>query len=152
MKANFQRQNSTSNASEGNIFELLVKGYFNKTYNLGLTKNIKVDIGISTKVIKKSKTFDLGRQNEIIIECKSHSWTETSNIPSAKLTTRNEAMYFFHLVPKGLRKIFVVEKFYSDKRQETLAGYYLRTYHHLIPDDVELWEFDRKNERAARLK
>jgi hypothetical protein len=30
---------------------------------------------------------------------------------------------------------------YSEKRKETLAQYYLRTYKHLVPKDVEFWEY-----------
>jgi len=151
MRNNFQRNNSLSNTSAGNIFEEIVQNYFKNTFNLELKKYIKVEIGISTRNAKKSKKFDLGIENKIIIECKSNSWTEGENIPSAKLTTWNEAMYFFHLTPYGLRKLFVVELFYSEKHQQSLAQYYISTYGHLIPDDVEFWEFDKTKKIANRL-
>jgi hypothetical protein len=34
---------------------------------------------------------------------------------------------------------------------ETLAEYYIRTYSHLIPNDVELWEYDESTMAAVRL-
>lgn len=40
---------------------------------------------------------------------------------------------------------------YSEKRKETLAEYYIRTYQHLIPKGVELWEFDEDNHTAVQL-
>ena len=51
-------------------------------------------------------------------------------------------MYFFHIAPPEYRKIMFVLRDYSDKRRETLAQYYIRNFSHLIPDDVEIWEFD----------
>ena len=61
-------------------------------------------------------------------------------------------MYLFYAAPTGYRKIFFVLKDYSLKRQETLAEYYIRTTSHLIPNDVEIWEFDEKVKMAKRLK
>lgn len=99
-------------------------------------------IGIRAKKIHK---FDLGGEKNgqaIIIECKSHRWTKGNNIPSAKLTVWNEAMYYFALSPDTYRKIFCVCKDYSAKRKMTLAEYYINTYYHLIPKDVEIYEYD----------
>ena len=61
-------------------------------------------------------------------------------------------MYFFHIAPSGYRKIMYVLKDFSQKRNETLAGYYLRTNTHLIPDGVEFWEFDEAADTAERLR
>jgi len=46
--------------------------------------------------------------------------------------------------------MFVLYDF-NKKRKETLAQYYLRTYKHLIPSDVEFWEFNESNLRAEKL-
>lgn len=40
---------------------------------------------------------------------------------------------------------------HSKKRSETLAEYYIRTYSHLIPEDVELWEYDELTMSAVQL-
>ena len=68
------------------------------------------------------------------------------------MTTWDQAMYFFYVAPTGYRKIFFVLKDYSLKRQETLAEYYVRTKFHLIPKDVEIWEFDEKKSRAEKIR
>ncbi len=83
----------------------------------------------------------------IYVECKSHKWTSGNNIPSAKLTVWNEAMYYFLVAPKNYKKIFFMIKDYNQKRKMTLAEYYLKTYRHLIPVDVEFWEYDEVQEK-----
>lgn len=151
MQNNFQRLNSLSNASEGKKFEILVQTFFNEHYSLDLKAKIKVPIGTLCKSLRKLKEFDLGKFDEIVIECKSHNWTVTQNAPSAKMSTWNEAMYLFQLVPSCYRKMFVVEKFYSSNKNTTLAKYYIKTHGHLIPNDVEIWEFDRSINSAIKL-
>lgn len=62
---------------------------------------------------------NLKDNNKIVIECKSHTWTSGDNVPSAKLTVWNEAMYYFSLTPSEFRKVLVVKRDYSVKRNET---------------------------------
>ena len=99
-----------------------------------------MDVGLSSK---KKHCFDLGAATpKIIVECKSHKWTAGANVPSAKMTVWNEAMYYFHLAPKNFRKILFV---LHDKRRrdgESLLSYYKRTYYHMIPQGVEFFEWD----------
>jgi hypothetical protein len=73
------------------------------------------------------------------------------NAPSAKLTVWNEAMYYFHASPPEYRKILFVLKHFSDKRKETLGQYYIRTYSHLIPQGVEVWEYDERTKIGKRI-
>lgn len=145
----FQRKGANSNAHVGREFERATKNFF-LTQGLHLEKDILVNIGINGK---KAHKFDLGSLNDkILVECKSHRWTEGGNVPSAKITTWDQAMYLFYSAPTDYRKIFFVLKDYSLKRQETLANYYIRTKYHLIPKDVEIWEFDENSRMAERLK
>jgi hypothetical protein len=51
-------------------------------------------------------------------------------------------MYYFHCSPPGFRKIFFVLRDERKSNGESLCGYYLRNYGHLVPDDVEIWEYD----------
>lgn len=152
MTPNFQRNNSTSNAAEGAKFELIVQHYFNTEHGLDLIRNFKVEIGISSTHSKKKKAFDLGKENEIVVECKSNTWRDGGNTPQAKLTTWNEAMYLFLITPNSYRKLFVVERFHSSRYDTTLGAHYIYTYGHLIPDGVEIWELDRESATAVRLK
>ena len=147
---NFQREGASSNTQVGIDFEENIKLYFERK-GISLRKDVSLDIGINQH--KKSHKFDLGNLTEkILIECKSHTWTKSDYVPSAKITTWDQGMYYFLATPTGYRKIFMVLKDYSEKRDETLCEYYLRTKRHLIPNDVELWEFDEPNMKAIRRK
>lgn len=150
MNKPFQRIGSKSNAHAGRAFEIATQTFF-ASKGLELQRDLKVPVGVNG--INKEHAFDLGcEQTKILVECKSHTWTKPKdNVPSAKLTVWNEAMYYFLLAPKGYRKILVVLKDYSAKRNETLAEYYLRTYSHMIPGDVELWEYDEVDKIAIQL-
>jgi len=68
------------------------------------------------------------------------------------MTAWNQAMFFFHATPKGFRKILFVLRDFSERRNETLGEYYIRTNPHLIPEDVEVWEYDEIQETAKRIK
>lgn len=149
MDKTFQRKGSISNTQVGNDFEITIQNFFAQQ-GIKLKPRIAVRIGINGF---KSHNFDLGSESErILVECKAHKWTEGDNIPSAKLTVWNEAMFFFYATPSKYRKILFVIKDFSQKRNETLAGYYIRTNSHLTPKDVEIWEFDESKNTAARLK
>jgi hypothetical protein len=71
-------------------------------------------------------------------------------MPSAKMTVWNEAMYYFHLAPNIYRKILFVLK--HSRRDISLASYYLKTYGHLIPTGVEVWEYDTALSTGERLR
>lgn len=145
----FQRMGSKSNAHAGRDFENTAQKFF-ESKSLFLDSNIKLPVGIET--VTKDHAFDLGSLDQkIIVECKSHKWTSGGNVPSAKLTVWNEAMYYFVAAPKDFRKIMFILHDYSKKRGETLAQYYLRTYAHLVPSDVEFWEYDEEHQTGRRL-
>jgi hypothetical protein len=138
---NFQRIGSLSNAQVGRDFELVARDYFQKAEGLQLQKCFPVQIGIGMD--KKCRRFDLGYENPaILVECKSHRWTETGNMPSAKVTVWNESMFYFHLAPGHYRKILFVLRDVHVRKPESLAEYYVRTYSHLIPVGVSIMEFD----------
>jgi len=150
MNKPFQRLGSKSNAHAGRLFELASQEFFERE-GLTLHLNVKIPVGIGSKM--KDHSFDLGNLTQkIIVECKSHKWTTGGNVPSAKLTVWNEAMYYFLAAPKGFRKIMFVLRDFSAKRNKTLAEYYLQTYSHLIPNDVELWEYDETKRSAVKLE
>lgn len=137
---NFQRAGSVSNAHVGSDFEETARQIF-ISQGLKFTRNFSLSIGIGKE--KKERRFDLGSASpQVIVECKSHRWTSGCNVPSAKMTVWNEAMYYFHMSPKNYRKILFVLRHFNPKKEETLAEYYIRTYKHLIPKDVEIWEYD----------
>lgn len=145
-----QRKGASSNTQVGKDFEAKVKAFLESTLGFALTGNFSLQIGITGQ--KKGHNFDLGNELEkVIVECKAHKWTEGNNVPSAKIKAWNEAMLFFHAAPEGYRKMLFVTKDYSEKHGETLAQYYIRTNPHLIPTDVEIWEYDESQATAARI-
>lgn len=147
---NFQRRNSISNAHVGKDFESLVFNILSKEYP-DLQKNIGIEIGCNEKD-KKLHKFDLGSiQQKVIVECKSHTWTASGKIPSAKMTTWDQALYYFRLAPVDLLKIFVVKKDLHPIRHESLCNYFLRTHSHLIPSNVEFRELDESREELNKI-
>ena len=146
---NFQRNGATSNAHVGRDFESKAMAFFAQQ-GLQLRGNFSLPIGVDGRV--KAHSFDLGdAEKRVIVECKSHTWTETWNVPSAKMTTWNQAMYFFHAAPRAYRKILFVLRHHNPERQQTLAEYYIKTNRHLIPDGVEVWEFDEASDTAQQI-
>lgn len=145
--SNFQRVGSISNSHVGREFEDAVHEYFHNE-GLPLEFDFKVDCGISSQ--KKPHAFDLGSHDPaLLVECKSQTWTSGGNVPSAKMKNWSEAMYYFHMAPPGFRKMFVALQCYRARGGESLLGYFGRTQFHLIPDDVELWEFDMNTHTAS---
>lgn len=145
---NFQRMGSISNAHAGSDFEEVARAYFAKQ-GIVLTKNFPVLVGVEAE--KKRRRFDLGGEDPpALVECKSHTWTQGGNIPAAKLTVWNEAMYYFHVAPARYRKIFFVLKHL--RREISLATYYLANYRHLVPDGVEIWEYSELEQKAEQIK
>lgn len=150
MNERHQREGASSNTQAGKDFELAAQMFFKTKENLPLMRGISMWLGVGEQ--KKKHDFDLGcKKQKIIVECKSHTWVP-SGVPSAKMTKWNEAMYYFAIAPKGHRKIMFVLRDYNRKKKETLAEYYLRTYFHLVPADVEFWEYDEKTACATRIR
>ena len=146
---NFQRNGSISNAHVGKDFVDLVKVFFSSK-GIALDNDIAISIGVGER--RKEHVYDLGNlDNKIIVECKSHKWTESDKVPSAKMTVWTQEMYYFHLAPKEYRKIFFILKDYGSSKKETLGQYYLRINPHLIPHDVEFWEYDEKAQTAEKI-
>ena len=146
----FQRKGSQSNAHVGRDFEIAVREFFAKE-GMELSPSVSVLIGVADK--KKKHSFDLGSEKDkILVECKAHRWTEGDKVPSAKLTVWNEAMLYFHVSPSEYRRVLVVLRDYSQSRGETLGAYYVRTYPHLIPKNVEIWEYDEHERTGVRVK
>ena len=141
MAENFQRLGSESNAQVGRSFEEAAIRALAES-GLYVTKNYPVDVGVGRR--KKRRNFDLGSDDPpILVECKSHRWTAPAgNVPSAKMTVWNEAMFYFSCAPTRYRQILFVLRDLRPTTDEALSEYYVRTYSHLIPRDVEIWELN----------
>ncbi len=121
---NHQREGAISNVHVGREFKELVLDYFQKN-SFDIQLHITIPIGIEGKR-KKPKQFDMGDyDSKIIIECKAMTWTVSYGVPSSKLTKWNYEMFNFFLAPKEYRKMFVVQKSFNKKKNQTLAEYYI---------------------------
>ncbi len=143
---NHQRTGISSNSKAGEDFEKIAKAYLEKILKTPLEKDIALELG---HLYKNRHRFDFGIKGKrnYIIECKSHRWTQGDNSPSAKLTNWNEAMYCFHLASSKYKKIFFIEKSYNRNADSTLGKHYIHRYKHLIPNGVEIWEFDLETKK-----
>ena len=88
----------------------------------------------------KGHKFDLvSRDKSIVVECKCYTWTDSGNVPSAKLMGLDEAVFYFSFLPAETKKILCMKKAVFPGRAETLAEYYVRIHGHLLKD-VSVWE------------
>jgi len=90
----------------------------------------------------KAHDFDLvSDDGSIIVECKNYSWTETGNVPSAKMAFINEAVLYFSHAPIEAKKIIVLREDHHPKRKESLAEYYVKKNYHLL-NGISVMELD----------
>lgn len=146
-----QRVGAISNTHVGREFEDAVQVYFGKQ-GIDLSKGFSVPIGHETRTPKNHK-FDLGSADPpVLIECKAITWTKSGKRPSAKIRGMNEAMLLFHLAPATYRKLLVVQRHMHPRRTEdSLAAHYIRTQLHLVPNGIEVWQFDLSAGEGERL-
>ena len=145
---NHQREGAASNAAVGEEFERRVQTLLLPRFPR-LTRSFALPVG---HLRQKQHRFDLGcREDRVIVECKSHTWTAGGNTPSAKMTTWDKEMLYFYLAPRSYRKLFVVKRDVHPRRGLSLAEHYVRTHEHLIPDEVEFWELDEAADALARV-
>jgi len=137
MDKQHQRKGEKSNSQIGKEFETKILESFCKK-GIKLEKPYPVEIGLGSK---KYHEFDLGNK-DTIVECKAMTWTKAENVPAAKMSNWNEAMYYFFLAPKKYKKYFFAKRHYSKKHGKTLLKYYIDTFAHLIPSDVVLYDYD----------
>ena len=138
---NHQRVDSISNAHEGRKFEADALEYFRREKGINLTPSFSIPLGVSGT--PKPHCFDMGsNEHALLVECKSHNWTVTGNMPSAKMTVWNEAMYYFHLAPNHYEKILFVLEARNERQGRTLAQYYVDIHGHLIPPCVSILEYN----------
>ena len=129
---------SNSNKKKGDDFRDLAMPILKKELHTILNPEVEISIGDP----QIEHAFDLANENKsIVIECKNYSWTKAGNVPSAKVSTINEAVLYFSFLDANVRKILCLKKSVHPKRQETLAEYYVRTYGHLLRD-ITVYEID----------
>ena len=129
---------NSDNPKNGADFQRQVLEWFRKNYDSDFELEKKIPIGNPAKDHK----FDIvDTSGTIAIECKRYTWTETGNVPSAKMGFTNEAAFYLSLLPETYEKYIVMLKSHHPKRTESLAEYYYRTNRHLL-GKTKVAEFD----------
>ena len=108
--------------------------------------SFEMEVGLPIGSPEKDHFFDIvNKEAKIVIECKRYTWTETGNVPSAKIRSLNEAAFFLTSMEPSLKdsytKYIVMFKANHPKKKESLAEYYFKTYHNLL-GDIILAEYD----------
>jgi len=103
---------------------------FNKTF-----KKKRILVGPN-----KYHEFDLvSEDTTIVIECKSYKWTKGSNLPSAKISTAIEALFYLSRI-MARKKILVFQEDY-DEKGNSLVDIFIRGYDGIM-DDVEIYRYE----------
>ena len=133
---------NSENRRVGRGFQELAQRILSKRCNTEFDVEAAIPIGEPAK----DHRFDLAsKDRSIVVECKCYTWTDSGNIPSAKLMGLDEAVFYFGFLPAGTKKILCMKKTVFPKRSETLAEYYVRIHGHLLKD-VSVYEISDEGE------
>ncbi len=135
---------NSDNPRWGAEFQRQVRRWFETHYDLRFEEEVKIPIG--SRLVDhhdyKEHKFDIASEDRsIIIECKRYTWTESGNVPSAKMGFANEAAFYLSLVNRAREKYLVMLRSFDEKHDQYLAEYYYHTYKHLL-GDVIVAEYD----------
>ncbi len=129
---------NSENPRRGKAFQEAVKEWFETSKQHQYELERPIPIGNPSKPHK----FDIVEANgKVVIECKCYTWTESGNVPSAKMGFTNEAAFYLSFLPDTIEKIIVMSRSTHPRRNETLAEYYYRTNHHLLKN-ITVMEYD----------
>ncbi len=131
---------NNENPGVGKAFQVAVTQWMNGNLHATFEMEKKLPIGSPAKL----HGFDIADEdNRVVAECKCYTWTETGNIPSAKIRSLNEAAFYLSFLPMATEKMIVMLYSVHERRNESLAEYYFRTNRHLL-GSIKVFEFDPK--------
>ena len=120
---------NSENPHVGRKFQEFVQTILKEKYNTYFEQEAAIPIGRPPKEHK----FDLANADRsIVAECKCYTWTDSGNVPSAKLMGLDEAVFYFGFLPSGTKKLLCMKKAVFRGKQETLAEYYVRAHGHFL--------------------
>lgn len=123
------RPSGPAHRSDGESFQILAGKALGRRFETSFSLNRPIPIGDPPK----HHRFDLvSVDGRYVAECKAYSWTESGNVPSAKIATANEAVFYLSLLPDNVTKLLVLRRSESPGRKETVARYYARLQRHLL--------------------
>lgn len=122
---------NSENPHVGRIFQEKVRLLLQKKFRTTFDQEVSIAIGSPPKPHK----FDLANiDRSIVAECKCYTWTDSGNVPSAKLMGLDEAVFYFGFLPSETTKILCMKCATYKGKAETLAQYYVRVHGHLLRD------------------
>lgn len=134
---------NSDNPKVGKQFQMEVKRWLEEDKLLSFVLEKRIAIGNPAKL----HGFDIVDTDcRIVVECKCYTWTETGNVPSAKMGFVNEAAFYLSLLPDTVDKAIVMLRATHQRRKETLAEYYFRTNRHLL-GKTKIMEFDMNTKK-----
>ena len=126
---------NSENPRVGREFQEKVQLSLEDYFDTGFVQEMVIPIGKPPKDHK----FDIASKDKsIVVECKNYTWTDSGNVPSAKLMGLDEAVFYFSFL-KNKTKILCMKKATHKSKEETLAEYYVRVHGHLL-SDVSIYE------------
>lgn len=127
------------NTAKGRAFQNVACSALSKHFGKQFTIERAIAIGNPAKEHK----FDIASTDgTIIVETKSYSWTDGTNVPAAKMVSINEAVFYLQFLGKNVIQRLVVLALERNPRSNvTIAEYYHRANRHLL-NGVEIWEYD----------
>lgn len=131
---------NSDNPRIGRDFQKMSAEILSKLFKVGFALEIPTPIGLP---VKNHKFDCVSEDKRIVAECKCYTWTDTGNVPSAKMAALNEAVFYLHFLPESTKKIVVLKKSVFETRRETLAEYYNRINNHLL-GDIGIYEIDEE--------
>lgn len=122
-------KSNADNPRRGREFQSLVAEVLGRHWGVPFELEVAFPIGRPAKPHR----FDLASTDRKYVgETKSYTWTETGNMPSAKMAFINEAVFYLsHLPAEHVRFVAMLRDVHPTKG-EPLADYYYRTYRHLL--------------------
>ncbi len=88
------------NTGKGRSFQELSSRMISRHFDTTFGLDVSIPIGNPPK----EHRFDLvSKDVRYVGECKNYSWTETGNMPSAKMGFVNEAVFYLTFLPPGTR-------------------------------------------------
>lgn len=138
---------NSMNTAKGRDFQKRAAEILTRHFKVRFHTEFPILIGDPPKYHK----FDLVSDDQRYIgECKNYSWTETGNVPSAKMGFINEAVFYLQHIPRDKERFIVLRRDVNVKRKESLAEFYYLTNKHLL-NGVYIIEIDVLNETVKIL-
>jgi hypothetical protein len=133
-----------NNIKKGRDFQKNAASLLGKYFKVQFSLEHPIHIGSPPK----EHMFDLvSEDGKYIGESKNYSWTKHGNIPSAKMSVLNEAVFYLHYVPKIKKRFVVMRKCMNVKHFKSLAEYFYHTNKHLL-NGILIIEIDRETEKV----